>query len=376
MISGAPRSKQPLEAVVAVDHAAVQVVQVARGEPTTVELDHRTELRRDHRHRLKDHHLGLVARMQEGRDDLQPLDRAGLLLALGGLDLILEVRRLGVEVDLLEQVAHRLGAHAAAEVLAEPVRGPEPVLELPERRLVVDDVLRLHRLEQLPHLTHPLGGVLDVGLGVVDVGLQALAQVLEHLLALLVGELRDVHAERLGPHVIVVGEVPTGLAALQVLLAAGQRLLELEHPLFLLGRVGVEHLVDLALELVDVLGPRLVVDPGHDRGGEVQDLLELLRSHVEQVADPARDALEEPDVRHGRGQVDVAHPLTADLRARDLDAAPLAHDPLVTDALVLAAVALPVLGRTEDALAEQAVLLGLERSVVDRLRLGYLPRAP
>ena len=123
-------------------------------------------------------------------------------------------------------------------------------------------------------------------------------------------------------------------------------------------------------------GARLVVDPRDHRGGEVQDLLELLRGHVEQVADPARDALEEPDVRHRRGQVDVAHALAADLRARDLDAAALADDALVADALVLAAVALPVLRRTEDALAEQPVLLGLERAVVDRLRLGDLAGAP
>src|SRR5581483_5591667 len=140
----------------------------------------------------------------------------------------------------------------------------------------------------------------------------------------------------------------------------------------LLGRVGVEHLVDLALEGLEVTLTRLVVDPGHDRGREVQDLLKLLGSHVEQVADAARDALEEPDVAHGGGQVDVTHALTADLRARHLDAAALAHDALVTNALVLTAVALPVLGRTEDALAEQAVLLRLERSVVDGLRLGYL----
>ena len=121
---------------------------------------------------------------------------------------------------------------------------------------------------------------------------------------------------------------------------------------------------------------RLLVDPGDDRRGEVQDLLELLGRHVEQVADATRHALEEPDVAHRRGEVDVAHALAADLGARDLDAAALADDALVTDALVLAAVALPVLGRTEDALAEQAVLLGLERAVVDRLRLGDLARAP
>jgi hypothetical protein len=74
----------------------------------------------------------------------------------------------------------------------------------------------------------------------------------------------------------------------------------------------------------------------------------------------------------GRSEVDVAHALTAHLGPRDLDAAALADDALVADALVLAAVALPVLGRTEDALAEEPVLLGLQRAVVDRLGLGDL----
>ena len=165
-------------------------------------------------------------------------------------------------------------------------------------------------------------------------------------------------------------------AVLQVLLAALERLAQLQHALLALGGVGVEHLVDLLLERVEVLGARLVVDPGDDRCGEVQDLLEFLRRHVEQVADPAGHALEEPDVADGSGQVDVTHALAADLRAGDLDAAALADDALVADALVLAAVALPVLRRTEDALAEQAVLLGLERAVVDRLGLGHLARAP
>src|SRR5439155_15671234 len=114
---------------------------------------------------------------------------------------------------------------------------------------------------------------------------------------------------------------------------------------------------------------RLGVDRGDDRGGEVEDLLELARSNVEQVADPARNSLEEPDVRDRRGQVDVAHPLATDLLPGHLDAAALADDALVANALVLAAVALPVLRRAENALAEQAVALGLERALVDRLGL-------
>src|SRR5437868_9899246 len=72
----------------------------------------------------------------------------------------------------------------------------------------------------------------------------------------------------------------------------------------------------------------------------------------------------------------MAHPLAADLRDGDLDAALLADDALVLHALVLAAQALVILDRAEDARAEQAVTLGLERAVVDGLGLLDLAEGP
>ena len=134
--------------------------------------------------------------------------------------------------------------------------------------------------------------------------------------------------------------------------------------------------VDLVLEVGEVLLPLLAVDRGDDRGREVEHLLELARGDVEEVADAARHALEEPDVGDRRGEVDVTHPLAANLLPRHLDAAALADDALVADALVLPAVALPVLRGAEDALAEEAVTLGLERAVVDRLGLRDLAGRP
>ncbi len=216
---GRAEVEQPLEPVVPVDHAAVEVVEVGRREAAAVELDHRAQLGRDHGDRLEDHVLGLVVRVDEGGDDLEPLDRPALLLALRRLDLLLELLALGVEIDLVEQVAHRLGAHAAAEVLAEAVRRPEAVLQLAEERLVGDHVLRLHVAEDVPHLAHALGRVLDVCLGVGDVGVEDLAEVLGQLLAVLVGELLDVDVEALGPEVVVVREARL-LAGLEVLDAA------------------------------------------------------------------------------------------------------------------------------------------------------------
>ena len=76
------------------------------------------------------------------------------------------------------------------------------------------------------------------------------------------------------------------------------------------------------------------------------------------------------------GQFDVAHALTTHLGASDLDATALTDDALEADALVLAAVALPVPSGAEDLLAEEAVLLGLERAVVDGLRLLDLAVGP
>src|ERR1700691_3769429 len=178
--------EQPLEAVVAVDNAAVQVVEVGGRKAPNVELHHRAQLRRDHRDGVEHHHLGLVAGLDERADDLQTLDGACLLLALAGLDLLLQFGAFGLQVNLLEQVADRLGAHATTEVFAEAVGGTEALLELAEGGLVVLDLLGFHRLEQLPHVAHPLGAVLDVGFGIGDVGLKGLVELLDELVALLV----------------------------------------------------------------------------------------------------------------------------------------------------------------------------------------------
>src|SRR6185437_2948257 len=133
---------------------------------------------------------------------------------------------------------------------------------------------------------------------------------------------------------------------------------------------------DFGLERRQLVVPHLVVDRSDHVGGEVDDLLEVLGRQVQQVPQARWHTLEVPDVRDRRGELDVAHPLAAHLGASDLDAAALTDDALEAHPLVLAAVALPVASRSEDLLAEQAVLLGLERAVVDGLRLLDLAVRP
>ena len=83
---GRAQLHQPLQAVVAVDDAAVEVVEVRRRKAAAVERHQRTQVRRNHRHHGQDHPLRLVAGIAERLDDLQAL---GELLVLDvGLGLL------------------------------------------------------------------------------------------------------------------------------------------------------------------------------------------------------------------------------------------------------------------------------------------------
>ncbi len=112
---GRAQLEQPLEPVVAVDDAAVQVVQVGGREAAAVELDHRPQVRRDDRQDRQDHPVGPGAGAAEGLDQAEPLDR--LLAALAGRGPDLDVERAGqlVQVHPLDDVADGLGAHAGVE---------------------------------------------------------------------------------------------------------------------------------------------------------------------------------------------------------------------------------------------------------------------
>src|SRR5690242_4510754 len=438
--------QQPLEAVVAVDHATIQVVQVAGGEAAAIELHHRPQVRRQHRQHREDHPLGAVAGLAERLDHVQPL--GGLLAPLAGGrgDLLAQLGRQLIQVNVAQQLLHGLRAHARLEDLRQVGVGvAQVVLEV----LQLAVALLLHQIKPLqPFQIAPAGLGLgadliaerdelilnggDLALGVHARALALALSLRARLLRLFARRLHDQVAVLLGDaiqrrHVLRVHDLALGrdlLAGRRVdgivhehlahvffeepaqLGLGGARLLELVgaldvdlvnglrdaalDPLDLLiaALLGVLNLRrDLLLALLDArlhalfdagerLSARLLIHPRDDVEGEVQDALQVARREVEQQADTAGRALEIPDMADGRGELDVAHALAPYLGTGDLHAALVADDALEAHTLVLAAVALPVLRRTEDALAEQAVLLGLKRAVVDRLRLGDLAVAP
>jgi hypothetical protein len=257
---GRAQFDQPLQAVVAVDDPAIQIVQVRCGEPAPVERHQRAQLGWDDRDDRQDHPLRTVAGFDEALDDLQTLDDLlGLQLSGGFLQVFTKGRGFLLQVDGGQHFADGFGTDVRLEGV-----GPEVIL-------------RVHEL--------------------------------------LLG------------HQLSVGEV---------------------------GQARFDH--DVVLE--------------------IQDAFQIAQRHVQHQADARGQRLEEPDVRDGRGQLDVAHPLAADLLQRDFDAAFLADDAAILHALVLAAQAFVVLDRTEDARAEKTVTFGLERAVVDGLGLLDLAVGP
>ena len=81
--------EQALETVVAVDHPAVEIVQVGGGKATTIQLHHRAQVGRDDRQDGQHHPFRAVAGAAEGFDHFQALGGfLALLLALGGAHLV------------------------------------------------------------------------------------------------------------------------------------------------------------------------------------------------------------------------------------------------------------------------------------------------
>ncbi len=64
--------QKPLQAVVPVDDAAVQVIQVRSSKPAAVQLNHRPKIRRDDRDAVQDHPFRAVARKSERFHHIKP----------------------------------------------------------------------------------------------------------------------------------------------------------------------------------------------------------------------------------------------------------------------------------------------------------------
>src|SRR5882762_5330797 len=252
---------QLLQTVVAVDYAAVEIVEIRSRETAAIQWNQRTELGWYDRNDIQDHPVRLVAALAEGLDNLEALSVLEPLLQRAlVLHLLAQLDRQAFDVDPLEKFLDCFRTHHGLESCRTVL-----LVEFAELGFVLDDFAIFHR----------------------------------------------------------------SIAGLD-----------------------------------------------YDVGFEVEDRLEVAQGNVEQVSNAAGQALEEPNMRAGRSQLNVTQSLTAHFGERNLHTAFVADHAAVLHALVLAAQALPVGDWAENAGAEQAVPLWLEGPVVDGLRFGHFPVRP
>ena len=113
---GCAQLHQAVEAVVAVDHAAIEIVQIAGRKTATIKLHHGAQIRRDDRQRSEHHPLRAVATLAEVFDNAQTLGcLLAALLAARGADFFAQLFGHLIEVDFGHNITDRFGAHTGCK---------------------------------------------------------------------------------------------------------------------------------------------------------------------------------------------------------------------------------------------------------------------
>jgi hypothetical protein len=138
----------------------------------------------------------------------------------------------------------------------------------------------------------------------------------------------------------------------------------------------LDFLAEFFFEFRNLTVASFIVHINNHVSGEINNLLEVFRCHIQQVAQAARNTLEIPDVGNRCGQLNVTHALTTNGGLGDLHATTLTDDAFEAHPLVLSTRTLPVTTGSKDLLTEKAILFRLERPVVDVLGLLYFTMRP
>ena len=132
---------QLLQPVVAVDDAAIEIVQVGGGETAAIEWNQRTQLRRNDRDHVENHPVRLVAALAERLDNFQALGVLEPLLQRRlVLHLLAQFDRERFDFDALQQFLDRFRAHHGLEA-----GGTVLLIEFAVLGFVLDDLAIFHR---------------------------------------------------------------------------------------------------------------------------------------------------------------------------------------------------------------------------------------
>src|SRR5579864_3337141 len=126
---------QLLQPVVAVDHAAIEIVQIGGGKTAAIQRNQRTQFRWNYRDYIQDHPLGFVAALAERFDNLQTLGILQPLLHRGLIfHLLAQFGGKLVNVNPFQKFLDGFSAHHGLEA-----GSTELLVEFAELGFVLDD---------------------------------------------------------------------------------------------------------------------------------------------------------------------------------------------------------------------------------------------
>ena len=111
------------QAVVPVDHTAIQIIQIRSCIPSAVQSDHRPKVRRQNRQNRHHEPLGPMIVLYHRLDHLEPPQEFYLhKRILENLEFFFHLLNLMAQIHVLQNTAHRLGTASRLEHIAEPAR--------------------------------------------------------------------------------------------------------------------------------------------------------------------------------------------------------------------------------------------------------------
>ena len=114
----------------------------------------------------------------------------------------------------------------------------------------------------------------------------------------------------------------------------------------------------------------------HQEGLKIEDSFDLLEGKIQQGADAAGEALQEPDVGDRRSEFDMPHPFSADFGLDYFHTTFFTDGAAVLHAFVFPAVALVIFYGTKYLCAEKTIPFRLERPIINCFRLFYFAMRP
>ena len=110
--------QQCFQAVVAVDDATIEVIQVGGGETSAFKRNERAQIRRNNRQHFEGHPLGTRFALDEPFDDFHLLNQlfAGHFAA-GGRQCVFELAEASGQIDFLKQFTNPFGPDAGVEAV-------------------------------------------------------------------------------------------------------------------------------------------------------------------------------------------------------------------------------------------------------------------